>query len=399
MDAEQRVYDAAVVGGGVVGVATALAIAQTGRCVALVAPAPPQRRCGALGSDLRTLALNPASVRFLRAAGLLSLQGEDDGRFAPIQTMRVWEHDGGASLQFQQPNGDALAWVVEASGLATALWDVAAQRVDVVASTVTGVTQREDAASVRLADGACLEARLVVAADGADSIVRRETGTEVRWEPQIGQTAIATVARLDRPHGSVAWQRFGRSGPVALLPLRDEHTVSVIWSGATAEQERRMALSDDEFRAALEAETEGAAGAILKVDSRAAFPVQQGMAANVNPWPRVVLAGDAARTLHPLAGQGVNIGLEDARAIAAEAANDGDLGAAGRWRTYAARRRRRSKLMLALMRGLLEAYCGERTNSPWLRWARNATIRRIDASAAAKGQLMREAMGVGALAA
>ena len=401
MGTEQRVYDAAVVGGGVVGLAAAVAIANAGRTVALVAPEPPRRLCGALGSDLRTLALNPASVRFLRAAGL-SLEGEGDGGFAPIQTMRVWEHDGGASLQFQQPNGDALAWVVEASSLVTALWDVAAQRVDVVTSTVTGVTQREDAASVRLADGACLEARLVVAADGADSVVRSETGTEVRWEPSRGlapQTAIATVARLDRPHGSVAWQRFGRSGPVALLPLRDEHTVSVIWSGATTEQEHRMALSDAEFRAALEAETEGAAGAILEVDRRAAFPVQQGMAANVNPWPRVVLAGDAARTLHPLAGQGVNIGLEDARAIAAEAANDGDLGAAGRWRTYAARRRRRSKLMLALMRGLLEAYCGTATNGPWLRWARNATIRRIDASAAAKGQLMREAMGEGALAA
>lgn len=401
MGTEQRTYDAAVVGGGVVGLAAAVAIADTGRSVALVAPAPPRRRCGVLGSDLRTLALNPASVRFLRAAGL-SLEGEDDCGFAPIQTMRVWEHDGGASLQFRQPNCDVLAWVVEASSLATALWDVAGQRVDVVTSTVTSVTQREDAASVRLADGACLEARLVVAADGADSIVRRETGTEMRWEPShrlAPQTAIATVARLARPHGSVAWQRFGRSGPVALLPLRDEHTVSVIWSGATAEQERRMALSDDEFRVALEAETESAAGAILEVDRRAAFPVQQGMAANMNPWPRVVLAGDAARTLHPLAGQGVNIGLEDARYIATEAANDGDLGAAGRWRTYAARRRRRSKLMLALMRGLLEAYCGERTNGPWLRWARNATIRRIDASAAAKRQLMREAMGVGALAA
>ena len=160
-----------------------------------------------------------------------------------------------------------------------------------------------------------------------------------------------------------------------------------------------MGFSDAEFRAALEDETEAAAGAILAVDRRVAFAVQQGVAANLNPWPRVVLAGDAARTLHPLAGQGVNIGLEDARCIAAEAAADGDLGAAGRWRAYAARRRRRSKLMVALMRGLLEAYCGGRTNGPWLRWARNATIRGIDASAAVKGQLMREAMGLGALAA
>ena len=401
VNTKQRIYDAAVVGGGVVGLAAALAIANAGRSVALVAPAPPRRSCGALGGDLRTLALNPASMRFLRAAGLAP-QGGDDGRFAPIRTMRVWEHDGGASLRFRQPNGDALAWVVENGGLAAALWDVAAQRVDVVNSTVTGIAQREDAASVRLADGAALDARLVVAADGAASVVRRETGTQVRWESPhrlAPQTAVATLAHLDRPHGSVAWQRFGRGGPVALLPLADKHTVSVIWSDAATEQERRMALSDEEFRAALEAETEAAAGAILAVDRRVAFPVRQGLAASLNPWPRVVLAGDAARTLHPLAGQGVNIGLEDARDIAAAAAADGDLGAAGRWRTYAARRRRRSKLMLALMRGLLEAYCGGYTNGPWLRWARNATLRRIDASAAAKRQLMREAMGVGALAA
>ena len=405
VNAGQRIYDAAVVGAGMVGLAAALAIAEARRSVALVAPGPPRRRSGALGSDLRTLALNPASLRFLRAAGL-SLQGEGglegDGRFARIQTMRVWERDGGASLRFSQPNGDALAWVVEAGSLATALWDAAAQRVEVVTSTVTSVAQGENAAHIRLADGACLDTRLVVAADGAASVVRRETSTEMRTEPPhrlAPQTAIATVARLDRPHGSVAWQRFGRSGPVALLPLPDDHTVSVIWSGEKAEQERRMALSDAEFRAALEDETEAAAGAILAVDRRAAFAVQQGVAANLNPWPRVVLAGDAARTLHPLAGQGVNIGLEDARGIAAEAAADGDLGAAGRWRAYAARRRRRSKLMVALMRGLLEAYCGGRTNGPWLRWARNATIRRIDASAAVKGQLMREAMGLGALAA
>ena len=125
VNAGQRIYDAAVVGGGVVGLAAALAIAETRRSVALVAPGPPRRRSGALGSDLRTLALNPASLRFLRAAGL-SAQGEvgleGDGRFARIQTMRVWERDGGASLRFSQPNGDALAWVVEAGSLATSMW-------------------------------------------------------------------------------------------------------------------------------------------------------------------------------------------------------------------------------------------------------------------------------------
>lgn len=405
METAQRSYDAAVVGSGVVGLATALTVAKTKRPVALLAPAPPQRRHGALGSDLRTVALNAASLRFLREVGL-SMRGasaaEGDDRLTPIHSMRVWEHDGGASLHFRQPDGDALAWVAENGSLTSSLWQAAAARVHVATSAVTGITQDEDAATLRLADGACLRARLVIAADGADSLVRRQTAAEVRAEPPLAlgaQTAIATVARLAEPHGQVAWQRFGRNGPLALLPLADRRTVSVIWSGTSTEQERRMALCDDHFRAALQAETEGMAGAIRAVDRRLSFPVRQAVTTNVNPWQRVVLAGDAARTLHPLAGQGVNVGLDDARRIGAEAAAGGDLGATGRWRAYAASRRRRSKLMIALMRGLLEAYCGAWANGPWLRWARNAAIRRIDVSAAVKQQLMREAMGWGALAA
>ena len=407
MEQGHDIYDAAVVGSGVVGLATALAIAKTQRPVALLAPTPPQRRRGALGSDLRTVALNAASLRFLRGVGL-SWRGEGaraterSGGLAAIESMRVWEHDGGAQLHFRQPHGGPLAWVAETSSLTTALWQAAADRLDVVTSAVTRIAQDEDAATLRLADGACLRARLVVAADGAASPVRRHTSTDVRVEPPPAfgaQTAIATVARMADAHCRVASQRFNRSGPLALLPLADSHLVSVIWSAASAEQERRMALSDDEFRAALRAATEGEAGQPLAVDRRLAFPVRQAVAANANPWQRVVLAGDAARTLHPLAGQGVNIGLEDARWIGAEAAAAGDFGAPGRWRAYATSRRRRSKLMVAAMRGLLDAYCGAWANGPWLRWARNATIRRMDASTAVKSQLMREAMGFGALAA
>lgn len=404
MEKAQHTYDAAVVGAGVVGVAAALAVARAGRSVALVESAPPGRQRGALGSDLRSLALSPASHKFLREVGTprrASATVLAPG-FAPIETMRVWEHDGGASICFQARGGAPLAWVGETGSIATWLWQAAVERVDVATSAVASVAQREEAVSLRLADGTSLRARLVIAADGAASFVRRATSTGVRYEPTPAtgpQTAIATVARLAAAHGSVAWQRFGRSGPLALLPLVDNHLVSVIWSGAAAEQEERIALSDQDFRAALQAATEELAGTIQAVDRRLAFPVRQAVAENVNPWPRVVLVGDAARTLHPLAGQGVNIGLEDARRIGAQAAASGDLGVADRWRAYAAGRRRRSKLMVAAMRGLLEAYSGAGANGPWRRWARNAALRRIDASPAAKRQLVREAMGLGALAA
>ena len=397
MTASNDTCDAAVVGAGVVGLAAALALAKAERRVVLVAPEPPAPRRGALGADLRSVALNAASCALLRDLGL----GELGNIRAPVCVMRVWEHDGGAALCFQADDSP-LAWVAENSVLETALWDMAAEQVAVVRGEVTGVAQCADAATLRLADGESIRTRLVVAADGAASVVRRSTATEWRLEPSLPlgpQVALATVARLAEPHGATAWQRFGAHGPLALLPLSDSHLVSVIWTGVAARQERLLAAADEAFRAALEAETEGLAGAVEAVDARLAFPVQQALAANANPWPRVVLAGDAARTLHPLAGQGVNVGLEDVRRIGAQAANDGDLGAPGRWDAYARARRRRSKLMVATMRGLLEAYCGAWANGPWLRWARNATLRRIDGAPALKRQLAREAMGLGPLAA
>ena len=187
---------------------------------------------------------------------------------------------------------------------------------------------------------------------------------------------------------------------MALLPLSDTHAVSVIWSGDAPQSEHLLALDDTAFCTALAEEIEHVLGQVEAVDRRHAFSARQTLAASLNPSPRLLLAGDAARTLHPLAGQGVNVGLEDVRAIAAVAAKESndDLGRAGLWRDYARSRRRRSKMMMALMRGLLEAYCGAGAHGPWRRLARNEALRWIEASDAVKAQLVREAMGLGAFA-
>ena len=398
---DEQNYDAAVVGAGVVGLAAALALAAAGRSVAVVERNPPRRASGALGSDLRSVALTPASLDFLRSLG-----ADLDGALTPISTMRVWEHDGAGALRFASADSQnepaALAWVAANSGLAADLWALAAGRLERIEASLERLAQERDAVRLELADAPPIRAGLVVAADGPNSFCRRSTSTAARSAPQPPngrQRAIATVARMTESHCHTAWQCFGRTGPVALLPLAHERAVSVIWSGAASEQEALLGLDDERFRAALEAATEGVAGGVLAVDERLCFPVTQTLAADLNPWPRVLLAGDAARTLHPLAGQGVNLGLEDARQIGAMATAGGDLGAAGRWRTYARERRRRSKLMMTLMRGLLSAYCGQAVNGPWLRWARNSVVRRIDASPTAKALLVREAMGLGPLAA
>ncbi len=382
-----------MVGGGIVGLATALALAAAGERVALLEREPPRRQRGRLGFDARTVALSPAAVDFLRALG-----GIEDAELAPIQAMRVWEYDGAGALNFAAD--EPLAWVVEHSALTTRLWRAATERPDGIEifapASVTAISPREDVVTLggQGADGGALTigAPLVVAADGADSRLRALTGVAMRRERPLRhgpQRAIATIARTRQPHQGMAWQRFGATGPVALLPLTDSHAVAVIWSTAEGVSQGLQALDDDAFRAALNAEVEAVTGGFEAVDRRFCFALQQTLAADFNPAPGVVLAGDAARTLHPLAGQGVNVGLEDARAIAATARAGGD------WRGFAAKRRARSKLMLASMRGLLTAYCA---SGPWMRLARNTVIRGLDASPAIKAQLIQEAMGLGPLA-
>ena len=402
---EHCIYDVAVCGGGVVGLATALALAAAGRRVALIERQPPVRAYGSLGFDARSVALTPASVGFLRNVGAI-----DASELTAIDTMRVWEYDGAAALRFRAPVRGALAWVVENSALTVRLWRLAAERVALFApADLTALSAQRQSVALLCQCGASqggaahkrIEARLVVAADGANSPVRTFVGGAMRRErpPWSGQQrAIVTVARLQEPHRNTAWQRFGRTGPVALLPFADAHTVAVIWSAAEAVVKDLEGLDDAAFRLAIDAEVEGAGGGIDAVDRRFCFPLQQSLARDFNPAPRVILAGDAARTLHPLAGQGVNVGLEDARAIAA-AASEGDLGQSGRWRRYASARRRRSKQMLALMRWLLSAYCGADAGKPWRRLARNEGVRLIDSSPAIKAHLVREAMGFGPLAA
>lgn len=408
MGDDSGIFDVATVGGGIVGLATALGLAVAGHRVAVIERQPPERSRGRLGCDIRTVALSPTSVDWLG-----ELCGTKASGLGAIETMRVWEHDGAGLLRFSTPNGcDALAWVAENSALVSELWQAAEGRVKfIVPASVTAlairgdgielVCRREDQSESESAE-LRLRARLVVAADGADSRVRELADGEVRRRPTFHgepQCAVATIARTRQPHRRTAWQRFGATGPVALLPLVDERTTAVIWSVAESVGKRLRDLDDEAFKRALTHETEEAGGGIEAVDRRVFLPLQQTLAKDLNPLPRVVLAGDAARTLHPLAGQGVNIGLEDARAIVAELDTDrGDAGAANRWRDYAVRRRRRSKFMLALMNGLLAAYCGRAADNPWMRLARNTTTRCIDASAAVKAQLVREAFGLGPLA-
>ena len=382
-------HDVAVVGAGIVGLAAALALAQRGLQVALLERVAPERVRSALGFDPRTVALAPPAVTLLKQLGVW-----DDAEAAPIGRMEVWEEEGTAALHFGED--EALAHVVENSALTKRMWSAAEECVDVRCPFhVTGYAELEEAAALTGddADTPAVSARLVLAADGASGGVGELAGARMRRARPV-QHAIVSVVHCQREHESAALQRFGTDGSVlALLPLADPRHRALIWSLPTLRQEAAMASDDDAFCRALNDETEAVAE-IHEVGPRSTFPLSQGLAADINPSQRLLMLGDAARTLHPMAGQGVNVGLEDVRAVLANLP-DGDLAPPGAWRRFAADRRARSKLMLGLHSALLTAYGAK---APLVRAARNMGVRFLDGNAAIKAQLVREAMGVGALA-
>ena len=380
-------YDAIVVGAGLVGAAAALALGRAGRRVALVDRRRPAEARGRLGFDVRTVALTPACLEFLGV----------DVPDARIRRMRVWEEEGTGYIEFDSAavGCDALAHVVEVGATSAALWQAAEalDGVDVRCGAVSGLSEGAAAMQVSVAD-ATLFGRLVIAADGAESEVRRLAGVELLDRGDF-DAALATVVRTERAHGDTALQRFGRHGPLAFLPLPDAHCSAVIWSQDRTATERLCALDDAAFLAALDAASEGALGPLDAVDRRYAFPLAQRLVRDFNPRPRLLFVGDAAHTVHPLAGQGVNLGIEDAARLLDVAEGAADLGRPNLWRGFARRRRARAEAMVALMTALRGAYG---YGGPVGRWLRNVGVRGLDTTPAAKRWLIREAMGQGVLA-
>ncbi len=387
--------DLVVVGAGLVGAAAALAAAELGFSVAVVERRPPKRLRGALGMDLRTVALSPTSWAQLEALAIGC-----DSAPAPYRTMRVWEERGAAELCFtaQEVGRAELGWIFEVSSITAALWRQLQSnpRINCLSGAILEAIEPGPKVARLEFDGTRLAARLVVAADGARSAVRDKLGVGI-GELTTDQMALATIVKVEQPHFATAYQRFLVDGPLALLPGRDAQTVSVVWSQSTAQARRRQRLNDAEFCSALARASEHCLGNILKADQRLIFPVSQAIADSMNPHPRVLVIGDAARVVHPLAGLGVNLGFEDVAGFARVLRDAGrqDPGGAGLWRDFARRRKVRGIAMLRFLAGLRSIY-GLRQPLP--HWLRNAGVRFVNAAQPLKRQLIREALGIGPIA-
>ncbi len=388
-------YDVAVVGGGLIGAAAALGAARLGRRVVLLEPFQPELQRGGLGVDVRNVAVSPASQALLER---LDVWSRMDG--AAYRRMEVWEERGTRAMIFDaaEVNRTELGWIVENSVATVALWEALRRHegVTIHPARVVGVVPRETGVNLELEEGA-VRARLLLAADGARSPLRAALGVAVETF-DTGHAALATVVRTRQPHDGVAYQRFLLEGPVALLPTREPRLSSVVWSQPPEQAARRRDLPEAEFCAELARCLQHRLGTVEAVDERLVFPLQQLLASTFTPHPRVLLVGDAARVLHPLAGLGANMGFEDVRALLAvlHALPAGaDPGTPGLWRAYDRRRRARARLMLGVMSGLRRVYA---RGDPASQLLRNAGVALLGRLVPVKRQVMMEAMGLGAVA-
>ena len=309
------VHDVAIVGAGMVGASLALRLAQEGFDVAVIETREPNAWKADDDLDLRVVALAPSSVDFLDRAGVWKAIAAS--RISPFRKMHVWDSVAPGELTFDAADRgeSALGYIVENRLVQSTLWQNLQQaRITLrVPAKVAGTECDADRRTLAFDDGAALNARLVIAADGADSTLRDLLHIDTTTR-DYGQRAIVAHVTTERPHQSTAWQRFLPNATLAFLPLADGRS-SIVWSLPTVDAERLLALDDAAFCRELGAAFDFRLGTIDATTKRVAIPLRMRLADSYTA-PRFALIGDAAHVVHPLAGQGVNLGLRDAAELA-----------------------------------------------------------------------------------
>ena len=322
-------------------------------------------------------------------------------RSCAFDAMHVWDGEGTAAIDFTaaEVNEPALGHIVENREIVQALVQTMAQdrccRL-LYSAVVADIVEAAGRQRVLLADGRVIDAALVVAADGAQSAIRGLRGFQTReWD--YGHGAIVATVATEKPHENTAWQRFASTGPLAFLPLPSQdgqHFCSIVWSTLPDRAAQLMALDESGFNRALAAAFEYRLGAVVASGTRFSFPLRQRHAIDY-VQPGVALLGDAAHTIHPLAGQGINLGLADVAVLAEElhrahrrGLGCGELSVLQR---YQRRRKSDNLLMMAAMEGFKRVFEQQPLS---LRWLRNTGMRWVDRQPWIKHQLIRQAMGI-----
>lgn len=386
------IVDIAIVGGGPVGRSIACALSGSGLSLALVEPRFP-RSIPAADFDMRVYALNALSMRCLERWGVWPRLAHE--RVAPVREMLVFGDDGNSKLEFDAYRNGVLelATIVEDSNLQQALTGCLEEQPDL--ALLSGVecmraNWTDSAAVLALSNGVELETRLVIAADGVESRMRSQAGIDVEVH-EYGQKAVVANFHVEKPHRDVAYQWFRTDGVLALLPLPRGH-VSMVWSTADAHAQDLLAMGGEELARAVGEAASHRLGAMRLPGDASAFVLRRLRATRLIA-PRVVLIGDAAHNVHPLAGQGLNLGIADVQSLARVICGRGlqsDCGSKVLLRRYERSRREGHMAMECVTDGLHRLFGSSLPGVPFLR---NAGLNLTNRIPPLKKLLVKQALG------
>lgn len=388
--------DVAIVGGGMVGLAVACGLQGSGLRVAVLEQREPQPLAADAAPALRVSAINAASEKLLTRLGVWS--DIVARRASCYHGMEVWDKDSFGRIAFddQSMGYSHLGHIVENTVIHYALWQKAQQSSDITLKAPAELQQvawGENEAFLTLKDGAMLTARLVIGADGANSWLRNKADIPLTFWDYRHHALVATI-RTEEAHGAVARQAFHGEGILAFLPLSDPHLCSIVWSLAPEEAERMRQASDEQFNQALNIAFDNRLGLCRVESERQVYPLT-GRYARQFAAHRLALVGDAAHTIHPLAGQGVNLGFMDAAELVDELKRlhrqGKDIGQYLYLRRYERSRKHSAALMLAGMQGFRELFAG---TNPAKKLLRDMGLKLADTLPGVKPQLLRQAMGL-----
>jgi 2-octaprenylphenol hydroxylase len=394
-----REFDVVVVGAGIVGSVVASLLVADRICaaarIALVADRPPQVAAARADWDLRVFALSRASERVLGEAGVWDAIPRD--RVCAYESMCVWDATGApderGSLRFDSAEiGEAnLGSIVDGRVLqAQSLQAARTAGVVLIEAAVAGLELTDSVGRLALADGRELQAKLVLAADGSDSSTRSFSGIATAGHA-YAQDALVAHVRTTRPHRNTAWQRFLPTGPLAFLPLPDGRS-SIVWSTERAEAERLRLLDTQQFERELTEASGRFLGDVELASAIGSFPLQL-QYAQAYVAPRIALLGDAAHVVHPLAGQGLNLGLMDCASLVEVLATraDGAIGDLSVLRRYERWRKSENLLAAAAFDGLERLFS---QRNPWVAGVRAFGLGAVGSVPWLRRELARRALGL-----